>query len=110
MSDELGEQYILSNPVTKSSLYGSRLVPKIMQKPIGIGFFVGLLMGIANTIILSIPILISVPAGIILGISVCLIASPGMRNDIAQFKQQQREHRKRLLARKGRKNAFTMYE
>tara|TARA_B100000459_G_scaffold46625_1_gene24273 strand:+ start:1164 stop:1496 length:333 start_codon:yes stop_codon:yes gene_type:complete len=110
MNDEFNEQLILSKPLAKRSPYGSRLVPKIMQKPIGVGFFVGLSMGITNSMILSIPLLLSVPAGIILGISVCLIASPGMRNDLAQFKQQQREQRKRLLARKGRKNAFTMYE
>ena len=110
MTDEFGEEFILSKPNDNGSLYGSRLFPKIIQKPIGVGFLVGLSMGIANTVILSIPFFISVPAGIVLGISVCLIASPGMRNDLAQFKQQQREHRKRLLARKGRKNAFTMYE
>ena len=110
MTDEFGEEFNLSKRKENSSLYGSRLFPKIMQKPIGVGFLVGLSMGIANTLILTNPLLISVPAGIVVGYSVCLIASPGMRNDLAQFKQQQREQRQRLLARKGRKNAFTTYE
>jgi len=81
-----------------------------MQKPIGVGSFVGLLTGVANTLILSIPLLFSVPAGVLLGITVCIVACPGMRQDLAQHKEVQHRTRQLLLARKGRKNAFTMHE
>ena len=42
MTDEFGEEFILSKQKENSSPYGSRLFPKIMQKPIGVGFLVGL--------------------------------------------------------------------
>ena len=71
------------------SVYGSRLFPRVMQKPIGVGSFVGLLTGVANSIILSIPLLFSVPVGVLLGMAVCVIACPGMRNDLAQHKKSQ---------------------
>ncbi|MBT3477611.1 MAG: hypothetical protein HN458_06740 [Euryarchaeota archaeon] len=94
----------------QGSLYGSRLIPKIVQKPIGVGSFVGLLVGIANTIILSIPLLYSAPAGVLLGVAVCIVACPGMRNELAEHKATKTEYRQKLMARSGRKNAFTMYD
>jgi hypothetical protein len=110
MTESFDEEFPLTESRIRGSLYGSRLLPRVMQKPIGIGGFVGLLTGIANTFILSIPLLFSVPAGVFLGITVCLIACPGMRNDLAQHKEDQHQTRQQLLARKGRKNAFTMHE
>ena len=92
------------------SLYGSRLIPKIVQKPIGVGSFVGFLVGIANTIILSIPLLYSVPAGVLIGVAVCIVACPGMRNELAEHKAIKTESQQKLMARSGRKNAFTMYD
>ena len=94
----------------RGSIYGSRLFPRVMQKPIGVGSFVGLLTGVANSIILSIPLLFSVPAGVLLGMAVCIIACPGMRNDLSKYKREKHQTRQQLLARKGRKNAFTMHE
>ena len=110
MTMSLGDEFPLAESNDKSSRYGSRLLPQVMQKPIGIGCFVGLLTGVANSLILSIPLLFSVPAGVLLGVTVCVIACRGMRTELAQFKEIQRQNHQQLLARKGRKNAFTMYE
>lgn len=110
MTMNLGDEFSLAESKNKGSLYGSRLLPQVMQKPIGIGSFVGLLTGVANSLILSIPLLFSVPAGVLLGVTVCIIACPEMRNNLAQFKEVQRQKHQQLLAREGRKNAFTMYE
>ena len=110
MKDNLAGVFTSSDTRTKKSLYGSPLLPKIMQKPIGIGSFVGFLTGVANSLILSIPLHFSLPAGVLLGIIVCVVACPGMRNDLVRHKQVKQENRKELLARKGRRNAFTMHE
>ena len=110
MNMTLTEKFVVRF-TAKRSLYGSRLDSTSHAKTNWCRDFLSdFSTGVANSLILSIPLLFSVPAGVLLGISVCLIACPGMRNDLAQFKQEQREASKRLLARKGRKNAFTMYE
>jgi hypothetical protein len=110
MTDNLPEEYSLSATRTRKPSYGSLLLPKISQKPFGICSFVGFLTGVANSLILPIPLYISVPAGIILGMTVCLVACPGMKNFLAKHKQKQLENHGQLLARKGRNNAFTMHE
>ena len=110
MTDSVIDEFPLPDARKRVSLYGAPLLPKVMQKPIGVGSFVGLLTGIANSLILPIPLIFSVPAGVVLGIVVCIIACPGMRSDLAQFKDEHHQTRKQLLARKGRKNAFTMHE
>jgi len=110
MTDNLADEFPLPDARKRVSVYGAPLLPKVMQKPIGVGSFVGLLTGIANSLILPIPLLFSVPAGVLLGVIVCVIACPGMRSDLAQFKDDQHQTRTQLLARKGRKNAFTMHE
>jgi len=110
MTETKGAEFPLPEASKKGSTYRAPLLPKVMQKPIGVGSFVGLLTGVANSLILPIPLILSVPAGVVLGIIVCIIACPGMRSDLAQFKDEQHQTRKELLARKGRKNAFTMHE
>ena len=110
MTQSLEEENIQPEAKGKVSVYGSRLFPRVMQKPIGVGIFVGFLTGVSNSIILSIPLLFSVPAGVLLGMAVCVMACPGMRNDLAQHKKVKHQTRQQLLARKGRKNAFTMHE
>ena len=110
MSNESPETQSFDLLKISASLYGSRLIPKIIQKPIGVGSFVGFIVGIANSLILSIPLLFSVPAGVLLGMAVCIVACPGMRNELAEHKATKTESRQKLLARSGRKNAFTMYE
>jgi len=110
MTETKVAEFPLPEASKKGSTYRAPLLPKVMQKPIGVGSFVGLLTGVANSLILPIPLILSVPAGVVLGIIVCIIACPGMRSDLAQFKDEQHQTRKELLARKGRKNAFTMHE
>ena len=110
MSNESQETQSFDLQKSSASLYGSRLIPKIIQKPIGVGSFVGFIVGIANSLILSIPLLFSVPAGVLLCMAVCIVACPGMRNELAEHKATKPESRQKLLARSGRNNAFTMNE
>tara|TARA_B110000305_G_scaffold31641_1_gene30480 strand:+ start:276 stop:608 length:333 start_codon:yes stop_codon:yes gene_type:complete len=110
MTNNFDGEFIQPDSKGRGAAYGSRLFPKVMQKPIGVGSFVGLLTGVANSVILSIPLLFSVPAGVLLGMAVCIIACPGMRNDLSKYKREKHQTRQQLLARKGRKNAFTMHE
>lgn len=81
-----------------------------MQKPLGIGFGVGLIVGTLNTIVLGIPLLLSVPGGILLGLVVCVVGSPTMRHELAERKQLEREYKSGLLERKGRSGAFTQFD
>jgi hypothetical protein len=102
MSDVSGERF--------SSIQQRRTLPKVLQKPLGVGSFVGFLAGVANTVILGIPSLYSLPVGVILGMAVCIIASPAMRYQLNQYKLEQTNFKRQLLNRKGRKNAFTTYD
>lgn len=86
------------------------LLPKIVQKPLGIGCAVGLSMGVLNTIVLGIPLLLSVPVGIGLGLIVCVLASPGMRHELAERKRTEVEYNQMLLERKGRASVFTQFD
>tara|TARA_B100001093_G_scaffold328833_1_gene313871 strand:- start:6050 stop:6382 length:333 start_codon:yes stop_codon:yes gene_type:complete len=85
-------------------------LPRILQKPIGVGCFIGFLTGVANSIFLGIPSLYSVPFGILLGMTVCIVASPAMRHQLNQARREQSKFRGQLMNRKGRKNAFTTYD
>lgn len=86
------------------------LLPKIMQRPLGIGCGVGLCMGVLNTIVLGIPLLMSVPVGIGLGLIVCVLGSPGMRQELAERKRTEVEYNQMLLERKGRASVFTQFD
>ena len=86
------------------------LLPKIVQKPLGIGCSVGLSMGVLNTIVLGIPLLLSVPVGIGLGLIVCVLGSPSMRRELAERKRTEVEYNQMLLERKGRASVFTQFD
>ena len=86
------------------------LLPKIMQKPLGVGFTVGLIVGVLNTVVLGIPLLLTAPGGVLLGLVVCVIGSPNMRNELAERKQLEHDYKQGLLERKGRSGAFTQFD
>jgi hypothetical protein len=86
------------------------LVPKILQRPLALGAVVGAVIGVLNSIVLSIPLLLSAPTGIVLGVLVCVVASPNMRNELSERKQLETEYKNSLLERKGRSGAFTQFD
>ena len=54
------------------------------ESPLVIGIAIGLVMGIANALILAIPLWISLASGIILGIAVIMVACSGMRTALKE--------------------------
>jgi hypothetical protein len=86
------------------------LLPRVMQKPMCVGAGVGLVVGTLNWAILSIPLYLSAPAGVLLGIAVCIVASPGMRHQLAEQKRIDHEYKHSLKQRKGRSGAFTQFD
>ena len=54
------------------------------ESPLAIGIAIGLVMGIANALILAIPLWISLASGIILGIAVTMVACSGMRTALKE--------------------------
>ena len=75
-----------------------------------IGAGVGLTIGILNWAILGIPLALSAPTGLLLGLVVCILVSPGMRHELAEQKRIDREYKQSLLQRKGRSGAFTQFD
>ena len=86
------------------------LLPKVMQKPLFVGVGVGLVVGVLNTIVLGIPLLLSAPTGVVLGLAVCMLCSTNMRNELAEHKRAEDEYKQRLVDRKGRAGAFTRFD
>jgi hypothetical protein len=86
------------------------LLPNVMQKPLGIGAGVGLTIGVLNWALLGIPLALSAPTGLFLGLAVCILASPGMRHELAEQKRIDQEYKQSLLQRKGRSGAFTQFD
>ena len=89
---------------------GPPLVPKILKKPLGVGFTVGLIVGVLNTVVLGIPLVLTAPGGGLLGLLVCVSGSPNMRNELAEHKQLERDYKQGLRERKGRSGAFTQFD
>lgn len=89
----------------KSSIL-SLLFP-IYDRPLGVGFMVGLIAGLSNSFVLNIPLLYSVISGITIGLLVCLIGCPAMVKQLIERRELEKS-RKAALARKARIiSAFT---
>jgi hypothetical protein len=79
----------------------------IFDRPLGVGFMVGLLVGLSNSLILNIPLVYSLISGISIGLLVCLIGCPAMVKQLIERRELERS-RKAALARKARIiSAFT---
>ena len=79
----------------------------IYDRPLGVGFFVGLLVGLSNSLILNIPLTYSLISGITIGLLVCLIGCPAMVKQLVERRELEKS-RKAALARKARIiSAFT---
>ena len=79
----------------------------IFDRPLGVGFMVGLLVGLSNSLILNIPLVYSLIPGISIGLLVCLIGCPAMVKQLIERRELERS-RKAALARKARIiSAFT---
>jgi hypothetical protein len=79
----------------------------IYDRPLGVGFMVGLIAGLSNSFVLNIPLLYSVISGITIGLLVCLIGCPAMVKQLIERRELEKS-RKAALARKARIiSAFT---
>ena len=79
----------------------------IFQRPLGVGFIVGLLIGFSNSFILGLPLLLSTISGITIGVLVCLFGCPAMKNQLLERRELEKS-RKVTLARRARIiSAFT---
>ena len=79
----------------------------IYDRPLGVGFMVGLIAGLSNSFVLNIPLLYSAISGITIGLLVCLIGCPAMVKQLIERRELEKS-RKAALARKARIiSAFT---
>ena len=94
----------------KEVIQGSATLLRIAEKPLGIGLAIGLVAGGANALILGIPMWVSLIGGAIMGLSVCMIACPGMKSEL-KARREAEMRRKMLLRAKARTaSAFTAFE
>ena len=82
----------------------------LSQKPLGIGIIGGSITGIANSIILGIPLLPSVIVGTILGFAVCLVLCPGMKDELALRRRLVAARSNNLSKRARIVTAFTSFD
>lgn len=94
----------------KEVIQGSATLLKIAEKPLGIGLAIGLVAGGANSLILGIPMWISLTAGAILGLGVCLIACPGMKTELKARRDAEARRKVALRAKARTASAFTAFE
>ena len=89
---------------------GSATLVKLAEKPLGIGLVIGLLAGGINAYALQIPLYISLASGAILGIAVCLIASPGMKSELKARRIAEQKRAAQLRSKARTASAFTAFE
>ena len=94
----------------KEVIQGSATLLKIAEKPLGIGLSIGLAVGAANTYILGIPLWLSLSGGAILGLGVCLIATPGMKSELKARREAEARRKVALRAKARTASAFTAFE
>ena len=94
----------------KEVIQGSATLLKIAEKPLGIGFSIGLVAGGANALILGIPMWISLTGGAVLGLAVCLIACPGMKSELKARRDAETRRKHALRAKARTASAFTAFE
>lgn len=82
----------------------------LSQKPLGIGIVGGSITGIANSILLGIPLLPSVIVGTILGFAVCLVLCPGMKDELALRRKLVAARTNNLSKRARIVTAFTSFD
>ena len=99
----------MAKPLTEV-IKGSATLVKLAEKPLGIGLVIGLLAGGINSYVLQIPLYISLASGAILGIAVCLIASPGMKTELKARRIAEQKRAAQLRSKARTASAFTAFE
>jgi membrane protein implicated in regulation of membrane protease activity len=94
----------------KEVIRGSATLLKIAEKPLGIGIGIGLIAGAANSLVLGIPMWLSLLTGSILGILVCLVASPAMKTELKARREAEEKRSAALLSKTRVATAFTAFE
>ena len=94
----------------KEVLHGSATLLKIAEKPLGIGLAIGLVAGAANAYFVGILMLLSLSAGAILGLGVCLIAAPAMKTELKARREAEARRKAVLRAKARTASAFTAFE
>ena len=99
----------MSKPL-KEIINGSATLLKVAEKPLGIGLLFGVSAGVVNTMALGIPLWLSISGGAIIGVSVCLIAAPGMKSELKSRRDAEARHRAMLRSKARTASAFTAFE
>ena len=111
MTEEATEMLALSRNVADElagTVHTSLL--KLSQKPLGIGIVGGSITGIANSLILGIPLIPSIFVGMILGFAVCLVFCPGMKDELALRRKLVAARSHKLSKRARIVTAFTSFD
>ncbi len=99
----------MAKPLTEV-IKGSASLVKLAEKPLGIGLVIGLAAGGINSYALQIPLYASLAGGAILGIAVCLIASPGMKSELRARRVAEQTRAAQLRSKARTASAFTAFE
>ena len=91
-------------------IQGSATLLKVIEKPLGVGFTIGLTVGALNAVILGLPMLFSLIGGAMLGLAVCLVACPGMKSELKARRKAEADRIARIRSRARTASAFTAFE
>lgn len=82
----------------------------IFERPVGIGAWVGMVMGALNSLIFSLPIVASIIYGSLVGIGVCVVGCPAMRTIIKQHRDRINQRNITIKMRSRAVSVFTNLE
>ena len=99
-----------SKPVVHVSSLISRFFSALFERPIGIGFWIGMVFGLLNALTFNLPMFASALSGALIGSGVCIVACPAMRSQIKKHRQRIRAHESALKMRSRATSAFTTLE
>ncbi len=82
----------------------------LFERPLGIGFMVGMTIGALNSYFFGIPIVTSMILGSVIGVTVCIIACPAMKTIVKQHRERIRERNLAIKMRSRAVSVFTSLE
>ena len=82
----------------------------LLEKPIGIGLWIGLIVGAFNGYMFGLPMIWSISSGAFLGMLVCIFSCPDMRTMLKERRNRIRKSRMDNVVKSKAMSAFTSLE
>ncbi|RZD44689.1 MAG: hypothetical protein CXT69_04790 [Methanobacteriota archaeon] len=111
----IASEEMVADKATYSPVQSARGFVKVgllllLEKPIGIGLWIGLIVGAFNGYMFGLPMIWSISSGAFLGMLVCIFSCPDMRTMLKERRNRMRQSRMHNVAKSKAMSAFTSLE